>query len=85
MPELFPFPTGILWAVEVKQSLVPKPSRGFHQALADLRPQAAFVVYPGEEAYPLAPGILATPLPQLMRRLWSLATQGGTSFPGKAG
>ncbi|WP_135257481.1 ATP-binding protein [Thermus caldilimi] len=77
-------PTGTLWAVEVKRSLVPKPSRGFHQALMDLRPQAAFVVYPGEEAYPLSPDVLAVPLPQLMQRLWNLSLQGGTSFPGKA-
>ncbi|MFN4233031.1 ATP-binding protein [Thermus sp.] len=77
------FPTGTLWAVEVKRSLSPKPSRGFHQALADLRPQAAFVVYPGEEAFPLAPGILAIPLPQLMWRLWNPSARGGTSFPGK--
>ncbi|RTH34517.1 ATPase [Thermus scotoductus] len=78
------FPSGALWAIEVKRSLEPKPSRGFHEALADLKPQAAFVVYPGEEAYPVAPGIRATPLPELMRNLWHLATQGGTSFPGKA-
>lgn len=79
------FPGGTLWAVEVKRSTAPKPSRGFHQALADLDPQAAFVVYPGEEAFPLAPGILATPLPQLMLWLWNPNTQGGTSFPGKEG
>lgn len=67
---LLVFPSGDLWAVEVKRSLEAKPSRGFHQALVDLKPQEAFVVYPGEEAYPLAPGIMAMPLTQLMQRLW---------------
>uniref|UniRef100_A0A7V4E6I4 ATP-binding protein n=1 Tax=Thermus tengchongensis TaxID=1214928 RepID=A0A7V4E6I4_9DEIN len=82
---LLVFPSGNLWAVEVKRSLEPKPSRGFHQALADLKPQAAFVVYPGEETYPVTPEVQAIPLPQLMQRLWHLGPQGGTSFPGKEG
>ncbi|HFB39440.1 MAG TPA: DUF4143 domain-containing protein, partial [Oceanithermus sp.] len=58
-----------LLAVEVKRSLNPKPKKGFFQALKDLKPEAAFVVYPGTEEYPLAPGVRAIPLPALMRQL----------------
>jgi hypothetical protein len=65
------FPGGGVWAVEVKRSLDPRPSRGFHEALKDLRPQMAFVVYPGAEAFPLGEGVLAAPLYEVMGRLWA--------------
>ena len=39
------------WAVEVKRSLDPRPSRGFHSACDDVEPEAKFVVYPGSERY----------------------------------
>jgi len=58
-----------LWAVEVKRSLNPKPRKGFYQALKDLRPEAAYVVYPGTEEYPIAPNVRAIPLRALMQRL----------------
>lgn len=51
------FPDGRLWAIEIKRSLNPRPSRGFHFACEDLKPQQRFVVYPGEEAYPITEGI----------------------------
>jgi len=65
------FPGGGVWAVEVKRSLDPRPSRGFHEALKDLRPQMAFVVYPGAEVLPLGEGVLAAPLYEVMGRLWA--------------
>lgn len=62
---LLAWPDGSLWAVEVKRSLSPKVERGFHNACADLQPAQKFVVYPGQERYPLAKGIEAIPLAQL--------------------
>lgn len=59
---LLVWPDGSLWAVEVKRSLAPKVERGFHNACADLLPAKKFVVYPGEERYPLAQDIEAIPL-----------------------
>ena len=41
------------WAIEIKHSLSPRPTRGFYNALEDLRPEKAFVVYAGRERYPL--------------------------------
>ena len=41
------------WAIEIKYGLSPKPSRGFHEAIKDLEAERAFVVYSGEECYPL--------------------------------
>lgn len=42
------------WAVEVKYGLSPKPSRGFHEAIRDLDVEMAFVVYSGDERFPLS-------------------------------
>ncbi len=52
-------PGGARWAIEVKRSLAPKVQRGFHQACLDLDPQRKIVIYPGQESFPLAPGIEA--------------------------
>jgi predicted AAA+ superfamily ATPase len=47
------------WAIEIKRSLEPKPAKGFHSACEDVKPEARFVVYPGEERYPLGNGVEA--------------------------
>ena len=47
------------WAVEIKRSLSPRPSRGFHSACKDIEPEAKFVVYPGEQRYRVAEDIEA--------------------------
>jgi predicted AAA+ superfamily ATPase len=43
-----------VWAFEVKRSLAPKVERGFHIACEDLLPSRKFVVYLGQEAYPMS-------------------------------
>ena len=43
-----------VWAVEIKRGLSFSPSRGFHSALEDLRPEKTFVVYSGEARYPIS-------------------------------
>lgn len=63
------WPDGRRWAIEVKRSLAPKVERGFHSAVADLEPDRSFVVYPGEERYPLGRAIEAVPLLTLCREL----------------
>lgn len=63
------FPDGRSWAVEVKRSLAPRPERGFHSACADLAPERRFVVYPGDDSYPVGDDIQAVSLPQLARLL----------------
>ncbi len=59
------WPDGQLWAVEIKRSLAPKVERGFHAACADLNPSRRFVVYPGQERYPLGAGVEAISLADL--------------------
>jgi predicted AAA+ superfamily ATPase len=70
---LLAWPGGELWAVEFKRSLAPKVERGFHQACEDLKPSRKWTVYPGQETYPLAPGIEAIALHSLCDQLQSRA------------
>ncbi len=66
---LLHFPDGRMWAIEIRRTLTPKPRRGFHAACADLTPEARFIVYPGDEPYPLRDSITAAPLPWLAQLL----------------
>lgn len=63
------WPNGTLWAIEIKRSLLPQVERGFHAACADLEPRRRFVVYPGDERFPLSEGIEAIPLAALVGEL----------------
>jgi len=63
------WPNGTRWAIEVKRSLQPKPERGFHSACEDLQPQQRWVVYPGEETFPMAHQVQAVSLFTLCQRL----------------
>jgi len=66
---LLEFPDGRLWAVEVKRSLSPSPGKGFHHARRDLKPERAFIVYPGEERYPKGEGVEVGGVESLMGEL----------------
>ncbi len=68
---LLNFDNGEQWAIEVKRSTAPSPRRGFHEAIADLTPQRALVVYNGTEKYPLSPTIEAIPLAILLDEITS--------------
>ena len=62
-------PGGERWAIEVKRSLTPTLSRGFHQARAELNPCQSFVVIPRVSRFPLAPGVDAIGLSELASEL----------------
>ena len=66
---LLAWPSGVLWAIEIKRSLSPKVERGFHAACDDLAPARKFVVYPGQEAFPLGHEVQAIPLATLCELL----------------
>lgn len=66
---LLELPGGERWAVEIKRSLTPRPSRGFHAACGDLKPAQCFVVYPGDERFPLAENIEAIGVTALATQL----------------
>ncbi len=60
---------GELWAIEIKRTLSPRPEKGFYHACADLSPARRFIVYPGDERYPLNAEVEAMPLAALARLL----------------
>jgi predicted AAA+ superfamily ATPase len=62
-------PGGDLWAVEIKRSSAPTIEKGFHIACEDLKPKRRFVVYPGEERFPLGSDIEAISLRALGKLL----------------
>ncbi len=57
------------WAVEIKKTGSPRVPKGFRIATADVMATRSFIVYPGTETYPLGHGVVATPLPELMKQL----------------
>lgn len=61
-----------LWLIEIKRSLHPKPERGFYHALEDLKPHKAFVVYAGDERYPIHKKIEAISLHFIVEELSNL-------------
>lgn len=60
------------WAIEIKRSSVPVLSKGFYQACEDIRPDRKFVVYTGQDRFPMGEGITAIPLSELMDELLQL-------------
>ena len=58
-----------LWAIEVKHSLSAVPQKGFYNACDDLKPTHSFVVYSGDEDYPIKTDIKAVSLPSILQLL----------------
>lgn len=54
-----------LTAVEIKRSLAPKPTRGFWNAMEDTECDRAYIIYPGEDSWPIAENVQTLPLTQL--------------------
>lgn len=57
------------WAIEIKLNLAPKIEKGFRNALDDLKPKKAFIVYPGEDRYPKSSTIDVLNLSAMMSEL----------------
>lgn len=47
------FTNNKIWAIEIKSGLTPKVTKGFYNALEDIKPDKSFVVYGGNDRYPL--------------------------------
>lgn len=60
------------WAIEIKRSLNPKLEKGFYLACQDINPERSWVVYAGEDAYPLTRQVEAVSLSALCRQLSAL-------------
>lgn len=57
------------WAIEVKHGLSPKLQKGFYNAMNDIEPDKTFVVYSGDEQYPLNADVEVIGLQKLMKKL----------------
>jgi uncharacterized protein len=55
--------------IKIKRSTAPTLSRGFNLARQALRPRAAYLVHGGADSWPMADGVTATGLRELMGRL----------------
>lgn len=62
-------PNGQIWAIEVKRSIAPKVSKGFHLGAEDIQAHQKIVIYPGEETFSLGNDTLAMPIVELFIRL----------------
>jgi predicted AAA+ superfamily ATPase len=56
-------------AIEIKRSMSPSVSKGFHLGCEDIAATHRYIVYPGHERFPITPKITAMPLADLMREL----------------
>jgi len=63
-------------AIEVKRSSAPSPSRGFGSACDTLGVEKRFVVYPGEERFPVRHGALAVGLGEMLIMLRNREPEG---------
>jgi uncharacterized protein len=54
-------------AVEIKYSTSPKLEKGFWNAFEDLNCKKGFLVYPGNESYPIASNVQVLPLKEISR------------------
>jgi predicted AAA+ superfamily ATPase len=71
--DLMLFRGGQRYGIEFKHADAPAMTRSLHIALADLKLQRAWVVYPGKESYPVHEKVQVCPLPELLDQLAALA------------
>jgi len=60
---------GRVWAIEIRRGLSAKPAKGFYQALADTKPERAYLVHAGDDRYPVAENVEAVGLLEMARIL----------------
>jgi predicted AAA+ superfamily ATPase len=61
--------SGKKWAIEIKRSLAPTLSKGFHFGCEDIQATNRFIVYPGKDRFPAAHDVTVLPLIDMMNKL----------------
>jgi predicted AAA+ superfamily ATPase len=56
-----------VWAIEIKSGLTAKPKKGFYNAIQDIKATHCYVVYAGQEQYPITENIYAISLADIMK------------------
>ena len=62
-------PDAEVWAVEIKYGLAPKLGRHFSRSCGDVGATRKYVVYGGEDEFPVGDGISVVSLPRFMEKL----------------
>jgi len=62
-------PKNEVWAIEIKRSSAPKVSKGFHYACTDIKATRKFIIYPGEDNFPIAHHIEVMSLIEFLKLL----------------
>lgn len=57
------------WAIEIKHSSAPKPSRGFYEGCKDVKATRKMLIYPGTETYMLKNDVCVVPIMATMQEL----------------
>ena len=63
------FSTTEKWAIDIKRKSSPSVSDGFYSACVDVKPDRKYVVYGGQESFPLGNGVTAISLSNLMQEI----------------
>ena len=58
-----------IWAIDIKRALSAKPKKGLYHACEDIQPHKSFVVYAGDERYPISEGVEAISLSEMCEML----------------
>lgn len=66
---LLKLPDGTIWALEIKRTVTPRVSRGFHQAVGDINADQKILVYAGDQDIPAKDGLRAMPLSKVVEKL----------------
>jgi predicted AAA+ superfamily ATPase len=70
--DLMLFRGGRRYGIEFNHADAPAMTRSLHLALADLKLERAWAVYPGKESYPVHEKVRVCPLPELLEELAGL-------------
>lgn len=57
------------YALEIKRSMTPSLSKGFHLGCEDIGATHRFIIYPGKERFPVTKEVTAIPLVEMMEEL----------------
>lgn len=66
---LIQFPSEKIWAVEIKYGLTPKVSKNFHITSEEIKANRRYVIYGGDDEFPIKNNIKVTSLGKFMNQL----------------
>ncbi|MEM7589365.1 MAG: ATP-binding protein [Myxococcota bacterium] len=64
-------PSSEIWAVEIKHGVAPKLSKHYHQTCRDVNATHKYILYGGDDEFPVGHDVTVISLPRLMKRVQS--------------